>query len=262
MLSKVNLDTLAVDSVIYGVDGSDEIKQPFGEILSQSLATNYDILKEHFYGIFGNCTVNDIDTSKVKDWDRPDFPKDKVFDENCTLEDLQSIKVTGTTPTNQLDPKVQDALDFVKQNGISILISPEAVERMNRDEDFFKKIMADLSKNLYPDVLDDMRESYTYQWGDITYKSTTTDACIIATVSADGVVKYQRVSYGGVQRVDEDAPGYYTVISKQIEKRETKEAVAEQSVKLLFDNIYNMRGSLDLQMGESVAIMGRKKAIS
>ena len=261
MLSKVNPDTVIFDYDLYETDCPDKIDQPFGEILSQSLTTNYDLLKNYFKGIFKNCAVNDIDTSKVEGWDRPDFPKDKVFDENCTLEDLQRIKLTGSVPTNPLDPKVQNALNFVKQNGISILISPEAIERMNRDEDFYNKIMTDLSKNLYPGVLDDMRESITYQWGDITYESTTTDACIIATVSADGEVEYQRVSYGGVQRVNEDAPSYYAVIAKQTEKRETKEAAAEQSAELFLNNIYNMRGNLDLQMGESVSLMGRKKNI-
>lgn len=261
MLSKVNPDTVIFDYDLYKTDCPDEINQPFGEILTQSLNTNYDLLNEYFKGIFKRCVINEIDTSKVEGWDRLDFPKDKAFDENCTLEDLQSIKLKGPAPTSQLDPKVQDALGFVTQNAVSILISPEAIERMNEDESFYKKIMLDLSKNLYPGVLDDMRDSYTYQWGDITYESTTHDACIIATVSADGEVEYQRVSWGGVKRVNGNAPSYNAVISKITEKEEAKGAAAEQAVELFLNNIYNMRGNLDLQMGESVSLMGRKKNI-
>lgn len=240
------------------VDIPIEISQSFEEILTQSLTSNYDMLKVHFKNILPKCVINEIDTSQVEDWDRLDFPKNKVFDENCTLEDLQSIKVKGAVPTSQLDPRVQKALDCVTQNAVSILISPEAVDRMNKDESFYKKVMLDLSKLLYPGVLDDMRSSYTYQYRDVTYKSTTTDACIIATVSADGEVEYLQVVWGNVQRIDGKAPSCDVVLSEKSKNEEKKGEIAEQTVELFFDNIYDIRGSLDLQMGESVSFMMKK----
>lgn len=261
MVTKVSPDIIITDDSLLKADSSAEIEQPFGDILSQSLTTNYDLLKNHFNGIFKNCTVNDIDTSKVKGWNRLDFPKAKVFDENCTLEDLQRIKVTGPAPTNQLDPNVQKALNFSKKNGISILISPEAVERMNSDEGFYNKIMADLNENLYPGVLDRMREEYTYQWGDITYRSVTTDASIIATVNADGEVEYQYVSGGYLYRVDEDAPSYYTVMANQEKEEEKHKRIGtEQSSELFLFNL-NTQENLELQMAELAALMRKKKTV-
>lgn len=257
MVTKVSSDIIIYDDSILKADSPAETEQPFGDILSQSLTTNYDLLKNHFYGIFKNCTVNDIDTSKVKGWDRLDFPKAKAFDENCTLEDLQRIKLTGSAPTNQLDPKVQKALNFSKQNGILILISPEAIERMNSDEGFYNKIMADLNEHLYPGVLDHMREEYTYQWGDITYKSVTTDASIIATVNADGEVEYEYVSGGYLYRVDGEAPNYYTVIANQEKEEEKHKHIDTEQLPGLF-LLNNTQENLELQMAELAALMKKK----
>ena len=261
MLSNVTLDTNTVNSTLYGVGISDEINRSFNEVLSQSLSTNYDLLTEHFKEILPKCVINEIDTSKVNGWDRWDFPKDKAFDENCTLDDLQSIKLKGAAPVNQLDPRAQKAMDFVTQNAVSILISPEAVERMNNDDEFFKKVMTGLSKILYPGVLDDMRETYTYQRGDITYKSITTDACIVATVSSEGEVESQSVVWGISQHIDVNAPSCDSVLAKKAEKEKAKGKEAEQATELFLDNVYSMRGNLDLQMGESVSLMTRKKNI-
>lgn len=258
MVTKVSSDITIFDDSLLKADSSTEIEQPFSDILSQSLTTNYDLLKKHFNGIFKNCTVNDIDTSKVEGWDRSDFPKKMAFDENCTLEDLQSIKLSGSAPTNPTDPRTQEALEFVKQNGISILISPEAIKKMNSDKDFYNKIMADLNEHLYPGVLDHMREEYTYQWFDTVYKSITLDASIIATVDANGEVKYQYVSGGYVQRVNEEAQDYNTVIANQISEIETKYIDTEQSPELFSFNFLNIQGNLDLQMGELVSFMRKK----
>lgn len=257
MVTKVSSDIIIPDDSLLKADSSAEIEQPFGDILSQSLTTNYDLLKNHFDGIFKNCTVNDIDTSKVKGWDRLDFPKAKVFDENCTLKELQRVKLTDPAPTDQLDPRAQKALNFSKKNGISILISPEAVERMDSDESFYNKIMADLNEHLYPGVLDHMREELTYKWFDITYKSVTTDASIIATVSADGEVKYEYVSGGYLYRIDGEAPSYYSVIANQEKEEEKHKRIDTEQLPELF-LLNNTQENLELQMAELAALMKKK----
>ncbi|MDE7360855.1 MAG: hypothetical protein K2N38_02860 [Oscillospiraceae bacterium] len=192
------------------------VSSDFGELMSQKSTTNYDRLTEWVSGLWHKTAVNVIDASKVNGLHRKDFPQALLFEENMTLEELNSYAPTYPEPKDTLDPRaLKNGRAACKKNGIAVLISPEAVERMNNDEDFFNKIMAQLEEKIVPSVRESMAGlPRVTTKGDFEY--TSTDCSIIVEIDGDGNVAGEVISCGSCTRIsdDEEEPESEDFVSK------------------------------------------------
>lgn len=192
------------------------VSSDFGELMTKKSTSNYDRLTEWLNGLWHKTAVNEIDASKINGLHRKDFPQALLFEENITLEELNSYAPAYPEPTDSLDPRaLKNGRAACRKNGIAVLISPEAVEKMNSDEDFFNKIMAQLEEKTAPSVQESMvgLPRVTTK-GDFEY--TSTDCSIIVEIDGDGNVTGEVISCGSCKRIsgNEEEPESDDFISK------------------------------------------------
>lgn len=192
------------------------VSSDFGELMTEKSAANYDKLIELLNGLWHKTAVNVIDASMVNGLHRKDFPQALLFEENMTLEELNSYAPTYPEPNDPLDRRaLKNGRAACRKNGIAVMISPEAVERMSSDEEFFNKVMAQLEEKLVPSVRESMAGlPRVTTKGDFEY--TSTDCSIIVEIDGDGNVTGEVISCGSCTRIsgDEEEPESEDFISK------------------------------------------------
>lgn len=192
------------------------VSSDFGELMTEKSAANYDRLTEWLNGLWHKTAVNVIDASKINGLHRKDFPQALLFDENITLEELNSYAPVYPEPNDPLDPRaLKNGRAACRKNGIAVLISPEAVEKMNSDEEFFNKVMAQLEEKIVPSVRESMAGlPRVTTKGDFEYIST--DCSIIVEIDDDGNVTGEVISCGSCTRIssDEEKPESEDFVSK------------------------------------------------
>lgn len=192
------------------------VSSDFSELMTKKSASNYDRLTEWLNGLWHKTAVNVIDASKINGMHRKDFPQALLFEENMTLEELNSHTPTYPEPNSPLDPRaLKNGRAACRKNGIAVLISPEAVERMNSDEEFFNKVMAQLEEKIVPSIRESMAGlPRVTTKGDFEY--TSTDCSIIVDIDDAGNVSGEVISCGSCTRIsgDEDETESEDFISK------------------------------------------------
>lgn len=192
------------------------VSSDFGELMTKKSASNYDKLTEWVSGLWHKTAVNVIDASKINGLHRKDFPQALLFEENMTLEELNSHAPVYPEPNDPLDPRaLKNGRAACRKNGIAVLISPEAVERMNSDKEFFNKVMTQLEEKIVPSIRESMaglprvttKEYFEY---------TSTDCSIIVEIDGDGNVTGEAISCGSCTRIngDEEEPESEDFVSK------------------------------------------------
>lgn len=180
---------------------SSAVSSDFNSLMTEKSTANYDKLTEWISGLWHKTTVNEIDASKVNGLHRKDFPQALLFEENMTLEELNSHAPTYPEPKDALDPRAFGAgRAACKKNGIAVMVSPEAVERMNSDENFFNRVMTQLEEKVVPCINESMAglPRITTK-GDFEY--TSTDCSIIVEIDGDGNVGGEVISCGSCKRI-------------------------------------------------------------
>lgn len=192
------------------------VSSDFGELMTKKSTSNYDRLTEWVSGLWRKTAVNVIDASKINGLHRKDFPQAMLFEENMTLEELNSHAPVYPEPNDPLDPRaLKNGRAACRKNGIAVLISPKAVERMNSDEVFFNKVMAQLEEKTAPSVRESMAGlPRVTTKGDFEF--TSTDCSIIVEIDDDGNVSGEVISCGFCSRIsdDEEEPESEDFISK------------------------------------------------
>ena len=117
----------------------------FGDIL-QTYKCGYNNFMSELRQIYSlsyeYSYFNEIDVSKVPLWERKDFPKAMVFDEECTLNDLNRVRLPKNEPRFDFDSEVQEAWgDINEKNSLAFVIAPEAAEKLESDPAFYQKVM-------------------------------------------------------------------------------------------------------------------------
>lgn len=199
---------------------SSAVSPDFNALMTKKSATNYDRLTEWISGLWHKTTVNKIDASKINGLYRKDFPQALLFEENMTLEELNSHAPTYPEPKDALDPRAFNVERAAcRKNGIAVMVSPEAVEKMNSDEEFFNRVMAQLEEKVLPCISESMAGlPRVTTKGDFEY--TSTDCSIIVEIDGDGNVGGEVISCGSCKRISGD----------EEEETESKEFVSKSEM--------------------------------
>lgn len=160
----------------------------FGEIL-QTYKCGYNNFMSDLRRIYSlsyeYSYFNEIDVSKVPLWKRKDFPKAMVFEEECTLHDLNRVKLPKNEPRFDFDPEVQEAWgDISEKNSVSFIIDPKAAEKLESDPAFYKKVMENILKVMPINTREMVAADFK------ALGSTLIDLSTIITISEDGGVSY------------------------------------------------------------------------
>lgn len=176
----------------------------FNEILTEKSTSNFDRLKSWAKGIWSKTTVNVIDASKIEGRYRKDFPQALYFKEGMTLDELNKNSPKYPELDDPYDPRALKAgWAACEQNGIAFLISPVAVEKMNSDEEFYRRVMAQLEEKILPSIQESMTGLPRIRTnGDFTI--TSTDCSIIVEIDDNGCVNGEVISTGYSSRTAED----------------------------------------------------------
>lgn len=183
---------------------SSAVSFDFNALMTEKSTTNYDRLTEWISGLWHKTTVNEIDASEENGLHRKDFPQALLFEENMTLEELNRHAPTYPEPEDSLDPRAFGVgRAACRKNGIAVMVSPEAVEKMNSDEEFFNKVMAQLEEKIVPCINESMARlpRVTTKGG---FEYTSTDCSIIVEIDGDGNVGGEVISCGSCRRISDD----------------------------------------------------------
>lgn len=180
------------------------VQSDFNEILTDKSTSNSDRLRSWAKGIWRNTAVNVIDASKIEGRYRKDFPQALYFKEGMTLEELNKNSPKYPEPDDPYDPRALKAgWSACEQNGIAFLISPAAVEKMNSDEEFYRRVMAQLEEKILPSIQESMTGLPRIRTnGD--YTITSTDCSIIVEIDDNGNVNGEVISTGYSSKTTED----------------------------------------------------------
>lgn len=203
MISNIALDSQL--SSIVGYQGkTTAVSSDFQELLRTKSITNYDIMTEWVKGLWSKTVVHEIDASEINGLHRKDYPQALLFKNNITIEELKKCSPTYPEPKSNFDPRAfYTGRAVCQQNGVAILVSPRAIERMNSDEDFFNNIMKQLEEKTYPSIRESM-EGLPRVRTRGNYEYISTDCSIIVEIDDDGYVEGEVVSCGECRKINED----------------------------------------------------------
>lgn len=242
------------------------VSSNFDKLLYEKSTTNYDKLTEWAKGFWGKTVIHEIDASKINGLDRKDFPEALLFQENMTLEELNKQAPAYPEPKDNLDPRVLRAgRAACRQNGVAILVSPAAIEKMNRDEEFFDYVMAQLEESLYPSIQQSMMGlPRTYTHGN--FEITSTDCSLIIKIDENGKVDGKLISTGVSKRIDDDEEeaeetefyfsealntnenSSYPALRHSVDETETPVSYTSQE----FEYLYDFLGSFNFAASEKL----------
>lgn len=265
MISNAALNTQLSTAVDFQFS-SNAVSSDFDKLLYEKSTTNYDKLTEWAKGFWNKTVVHEIDASKINGLDRKDFPQALLFQENMTLEELNKSAPAYPEPKDNLDPRALRAgRAACRQNGVAILVSPAAIEKMNKDEDFFDYVMAQLEEKLYPSIQESMMGlPRTYTHGN--FEITSTDCSLIVKIDDNGKVDGELISTGVSKRIDGDEEeaeetefcfaealdtneSYsYAALQHSVDEPETPAPYASQE----FEYLYNFLGSFNFAASEKL----------
>jgi len=155
-------------------------------------------------GLWSKTVVHEIDSSEINGLHRKDFPKTLLFNKNMTLEELNKYSPTYPEPKSNCDPRAFYAgRKACMKNGVSILVSPHAADRMNSDEEFYNYVMKQLEEKLYPSIQENM-VGLPKVWTHGDFEYTSTDCSIIMKINNDGYVDGEVMGCGVCRRISDD----------------------------------------------------------
>lgn len=167
----------------------------FDGLLSERTLSGYEKLKEWANTLGMKSYVNEIDASKINGRHRKDFPQALYFRDNVTLDELNRRAPTYPEPKDSLDPRVIAAGQAAcRKNAVAILTNPEAVKKMNTDEEFFAAVMAKLEEKVTPSVQAGKTLPRVRSDGDFVIE--TTGRSIIVEIDENGNVGGEIISTG------------------------------------------------------------------
>ncbi len=203
MISNVTLDS-QLSSVVNTQCRTNALPSDFQELLRTKSIMNYDKMTEWAKGLWSKTVVHEIDSREINGLHRKDFPKALLFNKNMTLEELNKYSPTYPEPKSNWDPRAFHAgRKACMQNGVSILVSPQAVDRMNSDEEFYNYVMRQLEEKLYPSIQENM-VGLPQVWTRGDFEYTSTDCSIIIEIDDNGYVKGEVMGIGECRRINED----------------------------------------------------------
>lgn len=240
------------------------VSSDFDKLLYEKSATNYDRLTEWAKGFWDKTVIHEIDASKINGLNRKDFPVALLFQENMTLEELNKHTPTYPEPKDNLDPRaIRAGRAGCRQNGVSILVSPVAIEKMNKDEEFFDYVMSQLEEKLYPSIQQSMMGlPRTYTHGN--FEITSTDCSLIVKIDDNGKVDGELISCGVCSRIDGDEEvageeiAFYSVKDLDTDEsdfhpiRDHLVNKQEAPVSQEFEYLYNFLGSFNFAASEKL----------
>lgn len=164
----------------------------FDSVLRNELG-GFDYFKSSMNEYYGDSFFHVLDTSQISLWNRKDFPKELLFKESCTQEELKSVSLPMKEPASV------SYGDITKTHMMAFVATPAAAEKMKNDPDFCKEVMdkirAEIPKNWYSDMKENL---------DNNYDSTMIGAGITVEISEDGEVKFNIYSAGQSKRSDDE----------------------------------------------------------
>ncbi len=271
MITNVELNT-QLNPIVDSQFKSEAVSPDFRELLAARSAANYDKLTEWAKGIWTKTVVHEIDASEIKGLYRKDFPQALLFNNDITLEELNKNSPAYPEPKSDFDPRAFSAgRAACRQNGVAILVSPGAIEKMNSDDEFYNNIMKQLEEMLYPSIQEYMKGlPRVTTKGDFIY--TSTDCSIILEIDDNGYVDGKIISCGECRRVSDDEEQKH---SDEIEYISTKSLDEDEGNFLLnrqssedeplsaaqpeVDYLYNFLGSFNLAASENMSEHRKRK---
>lgn len=271
MITNVELNT-QLNPIVDFQFKTDAVSSDFRELLAAKYATNFDKLTEWAKGVWHKTVVKEIDASEIKGLYRKDFPKALLFNEDITLEELNKQSPTYPEPKSDFDPRAFSAgRAACKQNGVAILVSPGAIEKMNSDDEFYNSIMKQLEEKLYPSVQESMKGlPRVITKGDFIY--TSTDCSVIIEIGDNGYVDGIVIGCGECRRVSDSEEQKH---SDEMEYLSTKALNEDESYSLIerrhsddeplasappeIDYLYSFLGSFNLAASENMSEHRKRK---
>ena len=135
------------------------LKNNFGEVLDKKMNIGFNSFISELNDYYGKSFFHVLDTSEISLWDRKDFPKELLFKENCTSDELKGVSLPLKEPANVSYGNI------TQTHSIAFVISPAAAEKMNSDpqfcEEVMSKIKAEIPQNWYQEFEEDIKEDTT-----------------------------------------------------------------------------------------------------
>ncbi len=273
MISNTTFDT-QLNPVVNSQYRTDKTQNDFSELLAAKSVSNCDKMTEWAKGLWSKTVVHEIDSSEINGLHRKDFPKALLFNKNMTLEELNKYSPTYPEPKSNWDPRAFNAgRKACMQNGVSILVSPQAVDRMNSDEEFYNYVMRQLEEKLYPSIQENM-VGLPQVWTRGDFEYTSTDCSIIFEIDDDGYVNGEVMGIGECRRISEDEEDLEKTEYSRTKKLDEDEEYfhinryrssnknPDQSLNVMtpqFEYLYNFLGSFNYQALNEIMEFSKKR---
>lgn len=176
--------------------------------------------------------LNVVDWKKIRGFESQNYPIDKIYQKNLTLEDFNSFPRTKNV---YMDCPETRAIFKSNRGKKAVLIHPDVLEKMSQDKTYADEIIAKVKK--YTDTVGRVAQS------DPNYPPCLTTSTVVS-VDENGTVK-ENWSSGEGLGITESKPGVKNGKSKKDIEKERLEKYLE---KLWLDRKLTQENILEIQM--------------